>query len=315
MSRTGFVYGCGLAGAALAAGLFVGVTGAAAQEGLSLEPLSVTTATYPQLVTWHERQGRPCCVPEVLAEDGQVLLRIDIEFDIPWSDELSRVSAYDSDITITLPNGEERRSIGYFYYEGQFRRSSVSFSVSRPNDWQEEDRNGFLNVVYLIPAGTTAVDLAVGEFYSSTIAVPSTFDKPPVAADGADFQILSAALLDSVTAAESVNGIEISNDLTPPDGMSILEIEVAIRGVEPNDFDTPDRFYWHTYDFGLVYDDIHNAGLVGERFSNRILDWQFNSATIGGDAAVRRMYYAVPSDAGTMHLYFGDVRIADVVVN
>ena len=65
-------------------------------------------------------------MPEVLAEDGQVLLRIDIEFDIPWSEELSRVSAYDGDITITLPNGESRRSIGFFYYEGQFRRSSVS---------------------------------------------------------------------------------------------------------------------------------------------------------------------------------------------
>ncbi len=315
MSRTGLVSRCGLAGAALAAMLLAGATGASAQDGVTLEPLSVTTATYPQLATWHERQGRPCCVPEVLAEDGQVLLRIDIEFDIPWSEELSRVSAYDGDITITLPNGESRRSIGFFYYEGQFRRSSVSFSVSRPSNWQEEDRNGFFNVVFLIPQETATVDLVLGELYSGTIAVPPTFAKPPVAADGAEFQILGAALMDGVTAAESVNGIEISNDITPPEGMSILEIEIAIRGIEPNDFDSPDRFYWHTYDFGLVYDEIHNAGLIGERFSNRILDWQFNSATIGGDAAVRRIYYAVPSDVGTMQLYFGDVRVADVAPN
>ena len=315
MSRTGHLSRCGLAGAALAAILFTGVTGAPAQEGVSLEPLSVTTATYPQLTTWHERQGRPCCVPEVVAEDGQTLLRINIVFDIPWSEDLSRVSAYDSDITITLPNGESRRSIGFFYYEGQFRRSSVSFSVSRPSNWQEEDRNGFFNAVFLIPGETASVDLVLGELYSGTVAVPPTFDKPPVAADDAEFQILNASMLDSVTAAESVNGIEISNDLTPPDGMSILAIEIAVRGITPNDFDSPDRFYWHTYDFGLIYDDVHNAGLIGERFSNKILDWQFNSATIGGDAAVRRIYYAVPSDVGTMHLYFGDVRIADVVPN
>lgn len=298
-----------------AAVLLAAPISAMAQTAPTLEPLSTDVVVYPELVTWHERDGRPCCFPEVVAEDGQVLLRVDIVFDIPWSEELQRVSANDRDITVALPGGETRTPIGSYQYEGQFRRTSVSFSASRPSNWTEQDRDGFFNAVFLIPQGTASVDLTVGELYSTTIEVPQTFQKPPGAADGAEFQVLATRLLDSVTSAERVNNIPVSNEINPPDGQSILEIEIAIRGQERNDFDTPDRYYWHTYDFGVVYDDVHNAGLIGERFSDRILNWQFNSTEVGGQPTVRTIYFAVPSDVGTMHLYFGDQRVAELTPN
>ena len=52
--------------------------------------------------------------------------------------------------------------------------------------------------------------------------------------------------------------------------------------------------------------------LIGERFMDQVLNWQFNSVAGDGSSVTRRMIWAVPAGESHFELYFGDVGVASV---
>ena len=138
----------------------------------ALSQISLSAATYDAVVSWDERDHRPCCFRDVLATDGMIYLDVRLVLDVPWTDALDRVSFRADDVTIALADGTVQEAIGHFDYFGMFAVQSPGISARRPRDWPNEDEDAYYHAIFQIPAGTTEVTLSVAEAFRTTVTVP-----------------------------------------------------------------------------------------------------------------------------------------------
>ncbi|MCB9957641.1 MAG: hypothetical protein H6843_03410 [Rhodospirillaceae bacterium] len=292
---------------AIAAGVAFGPRPAEAQD---LSVISIETHAYPSLVSWHERDGRPCCHPETLATQGMIFLDVRGVFDVPWSDTVTRFSASSRDVRVTLPDGSQFNPVGSYDYFGMYHFTASSPSASRPNGWPAEDRDLVYQAIFLIPAGTPSVTFAIGESVSAELTVPAVAEAP-AAADFAAFQVLNASYLAAVPVSRNQSSQDITGVITAPPGNVFVELEVAITGQQANDPRGQDRFYYHTQDFHLLDPNGRETGRIGERFMDFVMAHQFNSVNAGA-TDTEDMIWSVPVGIASATLYFGDTPVAEI---
>lgn len=292
---------------------FVALSGAHranAQSGLDLK--SIETFAYDSMLNWTERSTRPHDAMEVAAVEGHVFFDIRAIFDVPWTDELSRLSVSARDITLTLPDGTDILNFGRYEYWGMMTATSAGVSMSRPRNHPDEDADLYWHALFIVPQGVTTATLTIpGEpGWQGEVTIPATGPEQ-VAADFATFQVLAADRLRMVALEDGRDTQRLLSTITAPKGSILADLNLAVTPSASNDTGDSDRFFFRTYDFRLVGDSGENFWPLGERFMDRVLDWQFNGVTVG-DTATRRMLWIVPEDVTRATLYFGLTPVAEV---
>lgn len=293
---------------AAAAGLSIS-TAVGAQD---ITPLSLEAHAYPSLVSWQERVlgPRPCCIPEVLSQEGMIFLDVRAVFDVPWSEDLSRFNARAREINVILEDGTELNAIGAYENYGMFKHVPPSASQTRPRDWPDSDSDLHYHAIFQIPAETVGVTFAIGEAFSGEITVPP-LTEAPTAASFASITATDPRFHASVSAEYTMSGQDVTGLLAAPDGFVFLELSVDVTGVESNDTSGENRFHWRTHNLHLVMPDGVNASLIGQRFQSRIFAGHLNSVEIG-QTQTEEMIWAVPKGIEAVALYFGDTQVAEV---
>ncbi len=293
---------------AAAAGLSVSTT-AHAQE---ITPLSLEAHAHSSLVSWQEwvLGPRPCCIPEVLSQEGMVFLDVRAVFDVPWSEDLTRVNVRARDINVILEDGTELGAVGAYENYGMFKHVPPSAGQTRPRDWPESDSDLHYHAVFLIPADAAEVTLVIGETFSGEITVPP-LTEPATAASYAEMAVTNPRFHASLSTQHTMGGLEIPGSLSAPDGFAFLELTVDITGLESNDTSGGNRFHWRTHNFHLVMPDGIHASLIGERFQTRIFAGHLNSVDVG-QTQTEDMIWAVPVGVEAMALYFGGTQVAEI---
>ena len=288
---------------------------AVAQSTSGLTVNSLKSYAYDTMVSWTERDARPAGVEEIAQVEGMVFLDIRAVFDVPWSDDLSRLSISSSDILVILPDGTEVQACCAYEYWGMMHMSGSSASVSRPSDFPDEDRDLYWHSIFLVPAGTPQVTLRLpadeGEpGYEGVVPVPAVSEEL-AAAEFAQFAVADPVRMDVLELEAGRDSRMVTSSMTAPEGQDFVDFEIEVTPFSANEFDFDGRFYWHTYDFRLVGADGATYGLIGERFQDRLLDSQFSSAGVG-DSSTRRMVFMVPEGVTSATLHFGGTAVADV---
>ena len=288
---------------------------AAAQSTSGLEVLTLKTYAYDEMVSWTERDSRPAGIEEVARVDGMVFLDVRAVFDVPWTDDLSRLSVSSGDILVILPDGTEVQSCCSYDYWGMMHIQASGVSVSRPSDYPDEDRDLYWHSIFLVPEGTPQVTLRIpadeGEpGYEGAVPVPAVSSELG-AAEFAEFSVSDVEILTELPLEAGRDTRAVTSVISAPAGQRFLDFEITVAPFSANEFDADGRFYWHTYDFRLVGANGETYGLIGERFQDRIMDSQFSSASVGGDSS-RRMVFVVPDGVTSATLMFGATAVSEV---
>ena len=295
------------------------LAGAAAAESVTgLTPIEVRTLAYEEMVSWTERDMRPAGVQEVARVEGMIFLDVRGIFDVPWSDDLSRVSISSNDILLILPDGTEIEPFGNYEYWGMMHLNPRGASLSRPRDFPDEDEDLYWQGLFLVPEGTTSATLRLPNDdgmpgFEGEVTVPTKISQEVQAAVLAEFSVTDADLYRSLATVDGRDSTRVTMTMSAPPGQVFADLEVEVAALAANEFEQDGRFYWHTYDFRLVGLDGTTFHSIGERFSDRILDWQFSS-TAPNDSASRRMIWMVPEGTTEATLMFGDVPVAPVAL-
>ena len=284
---------------------------ALAQTGL--EPLSIETRAYDSVLVWNEREVRPMGLTETARRDGHVFLDVEATFDIPWSDDLSRISIQGRDVRLTLPDGTEIGMVGGYDYLGMMELGTPGLSVSRPSSWPDEDRDGTWSGVFIVPVGTETATLTLpGEpGWSGEIAVPAAVEREDDPAGFASFEVTDVSRARRLVLSDRMGDEEVETVLTPLSGHVLVDLEIEVTPSSGNRVSGEDRFHWSTHTFSLMGGDGVSYWPAGERFMNRIMGWQFNGAN-AGDSATRRVVWMVPESATQAFLFFGETMVATV---
>ena len=149
--------------------------------------------------------------------------------------------------------------------------------------------------------------------FEGEVTVPGKISQELVAAALAEFTIVDADMFRSIDTVDGRDSTRVTMTMTAPPGQVFADLEVEVAALAANEFEQDGRFYWHTYDFDLVGLDGTTFHSVGERFSDRILDWQF-SGTNPGESATRRMVWMVPEGTTEATLMFGTTPVAPVTL-
>jgi len=287
----------------------------AAQSTSGLTLSSLKTYAYDSVVSWQERDFRPAGLEEVIATEGMVLLDVRAVFDVPWTEDLTRLSISSSDILLVLPDGTEVQSFGSYEYWGMFHTNASSASASRPRDWPDEDQDLYYHSVFLVPVGTTGALLRLpaddGEpGWEGPVEVPAVSAEQD-AAMFAEFTVLDVVRTRTLALADGRDSRAFTSPMTAPEGHVFADLDIEVLAFAANEFDGDGRFYWHTYDFRLTGPDGETYPLIGERFIDKLLDSQFNGVAVG-DTADRRAIWLVPEGAAQATLMFGTSPVAEV---
>lgn len=212
----------------LCAAAFVLLAPAAAlAQGDGWSFVSLEVQRYDSLVNTSEDTGLACCAPHVVQPGpDQALIHVSAVIDVPWSEELDRVSTFASKLTLTVPGGEPLGPIGEYERRGLFETEPGGVSASRPRDWPEtdEDVNLEMEHVWLLPADATTATLTIDEYFTAEIEIPQEASTPITPAATADFAITGSELLDSLTMEHGVNRQDIPGTVTPHAGR-ILRVD------------------------------------------------------------------------------------------
>ncbi|GGL74420.1 hypothetical protein [Wenxinia marina] len=283
---------------------------ALAQTGLDL--ISSETAAFDSMVLWNERDVRPIGLTEVARVEGQIFFGVSLILDVPWSDDLQRVSINSSDIKLTLPDGTELQAIGAYDYLGMMELGSPGLSVSRPYNWPESDADARWQGVFLVPEGTSGGTLTFpGEpGWSGEVTVPAV-GREVDAASFAAFTIADVDRYRRIALEDRRAGLDIGSVLTPLPGHVLADVEIEIAPTASNRTANEERFHWSTSFFRLVAADGTTYWPAGERFMDRLLDDQFNGVD-PGESATRRVVWMVPEAADVAFLFYGDTMVAQV---
>ncbi|MBL4812784.1 MAG: hypothetical protein JKX69_10630 [Rhodobacteraceae bacterium] len=289
----------------------------AAQDALSL--LNVSTNTYERLESWDERGLRPAGVVEILENEGMVIAEIRGVFDVPWTEELSRLSIRASDIKLVLGDGTEVESFGDYSNLGQLDMGGPSISMSRPRDFPDGDAHLYYEAMFMVPSGTTSGTLTfAGDMpFSQLVNFPPPAE--PVGLDSfARIEIVNVDIFRTIRLKRGRDTQEVHTSITAPPGFVLVDIEVEVFGVATNEFEDDGDFVFRTTDFRLVGSQWGDLALIGERFSSRILDYQYSAVDIG-ESTTRNWVWLVPEGLPNAVINYGEapmveVTFADVVV-
>jgi len=295
---------------AAVAAVLASVVTASAQTDLTLN--SLKTYSYDSMVSWHARDWRPAAVLEIADVEGMVFLDIRAVFDVPWTDELTRLSVSSGDIVLRLADGTEIESFGSYQYWGMMRLLPQSISLSRPRDFPEEDEDLYWHSLFLIPEGTTTATLVIPGTpgYEGEVSVPATGPEQDAPAFAA-FEVSDVARFRQIALEEGRDFRRVTSTITAPAGYVLADLEVTVEGLAANEFAADGAFHWFTHSYRLVTPEGETLSLLGERFSRKLLGWQFNGIAIG-QSTERRMILMVPEDLAGAVLLFGETPVAEV---
>jgi len=289
----------------------------AAQSVTGLDPIDITTFAYDRMESWTERDVRPAGVVEMAEVEGMIFFDVRGIFNVPWSDDLSRLSISSSDILLVLDDGTEIKPFGAYEYWGMMHLNPRGASVSRPRDFPEGDADLYWHSLFLVPEGTASATLRLSNDeglpgYEGTVTVPK-ISQELQSAVLAEFSVVDEARFRSLATIDGRDTQRVTMTMDAPPGYIFADIEVEIAPLAANEFDDDPRYYWHTYDFRLVGLDGTTFHPIGERFQDKILDYQFSGAN-PGDSATRRMVWMVPEDVAEATLMFGSVPVTPVTL-
>jgi len=67
--------------------------------------IRLKVCAYDTMIDWSDRDRRPAGLEEVMLVEGRVFLSVRAVYDVPRSDDLSRLSISSSDVRLILPDG------------------------------------------------------------------------------------------------------------------------------------------------------------------------------------------------------------------
>jgi hypothetical protein len=298
-----------------AAGAAVALAAGAAAAQDEAVPLTVDTlevTAFPSVVI-AEDDRYPCCFPETIAPEGQVLLLVEAVFEPPWTEEVDNLRISSRDIALTGAGAEEPLPlIGSYEYHGFFRLRAPSLSARKPRNWPDESEPVHFNGVFLVPADAGELSLDLGGSVTIPVTVPEP-GEPPAPADVAEISIAGTERVDSLESTSRSGSTEIVSTITNPNG-AILGVTVSIDPTANNDLEDPTQFVWQTWNFALMYGDGHYAPLIGQPLASSITQSTTNSHrddSMEWSPTERTLYYAVPADAESFSLYYGPTLVAE----
>jgi len=289
----------------LTAALAVGVLAADAGAQEPWPFISYEAFRYAALIDNDEDVGAPCCAPHGVAVPGHALIHLSAVIDVPWSEELDRISIYARDLTLTVPGGEPLSPFGRFAYRGIFEASSGSLSASRPNDWPESDQHLLLEAVWALPEDATTATLTVGEHFSTEIEIPQSASEPPSPGDTATFAITAITPVERIDVGTTSYGQGIYGTVSPRGGQ-IVQVDFTITPLIANWIDNRSGFTLNTRFMQLVGPNGLPAVPLGQHLSQALTSSTTNS--ISGDFLNKpqayTFYYLTDGAPGAYTLYF-----------
>ena len=269
--------------------------------------VSLDVLRYDSLINTNEDVGIACCVPHVIQTEGYALIHISAVVDVPWSEDLDRVSAFSSKLTMTVPGGEPVGPIGSYDRRGLFETSSGGVSAQRPRDWPdtEEDVNLEMEHVWLLPADATTATLTVDEYFTAEIEIPQTASEPISPADTAEFVITGLTRLDHLEMQHSLNRQSVAGTVTPATGQ-IVKVDFDMTPLLNTAIGGRPGFLLYTRYMQLVGPSGLPAMPLGQFLGDGLETDTSNSFTgdfVGATYDVS-FYYLTDGAPGTYTLYF-----------
>lgn len=277
--------------------------------------LSLEVHRYDSLINTNKDVGLACCAPHVIQVPGYVLIHVSAVVDVPWTEELDRVSASSSKLTMTVPGGEPVGPIGSYARRGLFETSPGGANASRPRDWPETDKdvNLPLEHVWLLPADATTATLAVDEYFTATIDIPQETSEPIGPADTASFAILGISRVDRLEMAHSFNQQKVQGTVAPAAG-TILQVDFAVTPLMDTNVGGDPNFLLYTRYLQLV----GPSGLAQVPLGQFLVDGLVTDTTnsFSGDGFIgaafeKSFYYLSDGAPGTYTLYFHNDPVAE----
>jgi len=282
-----------------------------ADPGLTAK--SIEVFTYETITNRQQDEARPAGFHEIAKVEGHRFLHVRGVFDVPWSEELPRLSVNTRDIQIVLPDGSELQPMGSFQHLGRMILTVPNISISRPRDFPAADSDLYYQALWLVPEQTETATLRIGGDvpFEAEITVPSPVTEPSTA-DYAEFEVDRVRRYRSVGIEERRGAADaVTLAIVAPENHVLAELSVGINAVAPNNFDAEPRFYKHTHEFQLVDEAGNSYGLIGERFMRTIRNTRYTFAEIGRtDDMV--MLWGVPETLEKATLLFAGVPVAEV---
>ncbi len=261
---------------------------------------------YDSLINMDRNVGPPCCVPHIVGNPGEVLVHISAAVDVPWSEDLDRVTVRAPDLTLTLPGGEPMTQIGYFERIGLFEVGTKNATVSRPRGWPDDDADLFLEQVWSVPEDATAATLTFGEFFSVEIDIPQETSTPITPGDTATFAITSMTVMDGFDTVDEVLDQSLSGTVHADNGQ-IIQVNFEITPQMMTGVGR-ENFWFVTRHFHLVGPDRLRTTPLGqlddgERLTDDIQHTISGANTVGNTYSYT-YYFLGGGQPGTYTLYF-----------
>ena len=236
-------------------------------------------------------------VTETLRQDGHVILHVDLAVEVPWSEELERVSVPGSDVVLVGADDQRHPPVGHFKW-GTFSEFDPSLSAYRPRDWAEQPEPEPFNAAFLVPAGERDFTLVVGEHLSVPITAPAERSPEPHILDKMRIEIVSASLVD-----ELQGSIDIGEDEVPTDVISeagpFLKVTFTLTPLAANG-SFHGVFFWHSDWFGVRFADGSHSHTIGEEFMDGLSrNVSHNTPRAGDGWETRTPTFYFPAPAGT----------------
>ncbi len=315
-----------LAGATAAAALVTLQAGGALAQAQEPWPfVSLEIMRYDSLINTEEDVGLPCCFPHVVSNPDQVLLHISAEIDVPWSEDMDRVSVSYTDLTLTIDGLEEPITmIGFLERYGVFETGTRSLSASRPRDWPdheaEDDEHVFMEHIWSVPADATTATLTFGELYAVEIDIPQDASQPLMPGDTADFEVTGITPVDGIVTAHSYYRQPVAGTVNPSAGQ-MVRVDFNITPLMYNSIGSSyEGFSFYTNSIQLVGPNGLPTIPVGQELGEGVLTRSTSNSISGdivGDPFDKSFYFLTDGTPGTYTLYYfsdavGEGTLGDV---
>ena len=296
---------------------------AAQTEALTLTNMTVTR--YDVLPNLDTDIASPCCARHVFESGADTdFIYIDADFAVAWSDELERVQISSRDIGLQLANETEpRQAWGRFSFFPHVELGGTSLNARRPRDWPEENAGGYLNLVFEVPAGTTAATLVLGEG-ENTLQLPVDLNVPvselPRSSDYYSVSIASMTLVDELVTEDRAGRTEIAGRITPGLG-AITRVDVTVTGLTNTDTDAEpgeNQIFFRNTAFALVGPEGLPLIPLGRSVSGSIRNGYSNSSSWDGEGASNgtsvTLFFLGSGNSGDYELFFYDQSIGKLTL-
>jgi len=263
-----------------------------------------------------------CGAVERLTLKDKLLLSVDVELTVEWSEKLSRARVDGKDVQLLNDKGQPypglRRSFG------RLDDGSPSFYAYRPSNWKDKAKvkPKKYAAMFLVPRGVTSAKLQIGKAPPANVTIPQrveTPQPPPAAAPAlparcAAVQLLDAAVVDEVNGRARIGREELKTTITNPQG-KLLKIKLKVTPIRGNNDDNPERFSYSTNDFGLSYGDGAFVLAAGSQFRDYV------SAYVSGSLRPSRgkwkgeemtLYFAIPAGLKAARLTYLMTAVANI---